>query len=352
MLFFQFCFVFCKLKKDSLPSKEDRTRLSKLPCNTPAMRSAYFICFLFLPLSTWAQSFAPKTGPLAEINQDFHAAYNHWVDTYIASFGTKQRPVMVLTGDSIFFLFQHQRFSECMLPPAYHELKAVDHLALGLFSLLSSWKDGTISEDSVKKLRTYPLLIDQAFAELPKSSIRSELRSNQEKILTASQKYLAFLIQSKQNTSQDRNAFARQTAPLLLLNAEEAAKLQVELLHAEVSTWRKKMDSTDFQNLYVVVGSSHQARYRQLTLQYFDRLFHEHSGTTALNENHVVAAEGIFKEKACLSLLARHLIDQEIGLSFFGDKYRMQRDLLSDGAAKFIDPLFPEENEKKNSRKK
>jgi hypothetical protein len=171
--------------------------------------------------------------------------------------------------------------------------------------------------------------------------IRPEMLPNQHKILDESKQYIIQLLSKQQNTLTLRDAYAHKISPLMLANVEEAARLQVSLLHAQVSAWRERMDSVAFRSLYVVIGSSHQARYGQLSVQYFDKVFKETSGNTALTENHVVVAEGLQDEKKCLSLLARHLIDQEIGLSFFDDPFRMQRDLLSDGAAKFIDPLFP-----------
>jgi hypothetical protein len=341
--------ILYKGKKEYPPTWLEAERaFYKLSGNEAAMKKYIgFHFLLLLSLMGRAQTFEPKGGTLGEVNQSFHEAYNGWVEAQLATFGTTEHPVMILTGDSMVFLFRGQRLKACIIPFAYHELKAIDHLALGLFSLASSWKEGPMQEQKRTLLKTYPPHIEGIQKDLEKSHIGKEMLSNQRKILLECQQYISQLLTGKQNQYAQRDTFAHHISPLLLANAEEAAKLQVGLLHEQVGKWRGMMDSLSFQSVYVVVGSSHQARYRQLTLQYFDKVFQENSSTTALTENHVIAAEGIYDEKKCLSLLARHLIDQQIGLSFFGDKYRMQRDLLSDGAAKYIDPLFSNNGMKK-----
>ena len=121
-------------------------------------------------------------------------------------------------------------------------------------------------------------------------------------------------------------------------------------MHAQVSQWLKRLSPTAFKNLHVVIGSSHQARYREISVQYFDKILSEHSDGSALTENKLVFAESVFTEAGCLSMLARHLIDQEIGLEFFGDRYRMQRDLLSDAAAKYLQLIFPDDSRWKKGK--
>ena len=51
-------------------------------------------------------------------------------------------------------------------------------------------------------------------------------------------------------------------------------------------------------------------------------------------------AESRFEEENALDLIARHIIDQDAGEAFFGDRFRMQRDLLGEGAEEFITDLL------------
>ena len=229
----------------------------------------------------------------------------------------------------------------------YHLLKSIDHLPLALFVLQSNWKEGRIEDANLKKINAYKDIIAEVNKNLKKTIFNARLLKQQEDIINYSLNYLNTLVSNKVYVKSERDKFARTISTLLLNNSEEAARLELSNLHSQVSAWKLEMDTNAFKNLYVVIGSSHQARFRETTVQYFEKVLNEKIGSTALNENHIVYAESVYDEKACLSILARHIIDQEIGLAFFGDKFRMQRDLLSDGAANYINEIFPEKNSSK-----
>ncbi|HSZ71918.1 MAG TPA: hypothetical protein VK750_04535 [Cytophagaceae bacterium] len=306
-----------------------------------------FYLLVLVSVAVYGQDFEPRTGSLQVLNQTFHEDYNRWVKDKIRQLGDSTRPVLVFTGDTLIFKYQYQRSSARIIPMQYHQLKAIDHLPLGIFALVSSWKEGLLREDQMQTLKRHDQLIDTVIATLDTYLFTLEIKKQQEQILRLSKQYLEELISTERYTEKGRTSFARGIAPLSLANADEAARLEVMALHAQVSSWLKPLDARTRKNLLVVVGSSHQARYRELSIQYFDRLLNEHSGATALTENKVVFAESVFTESGCLSMLARHLIDQEIGLAYFNDKYRMQRDLLSDATVKYLQMIFPDTSNKK-----
>jgi hypothetical protein len=41
-------------------------------------------------------------------------------------------------------------------------------------------------------------------------------------------------------------------------------------------------------------------------------------------------------EEAGLNILATHVLDEQIAVDFFDDPWRMHRDLLSDGASRYL----------------
>jgi hypothetical protein len=137
--------------------------------------------------------------------------------------------------------------------------------------------------------------------------------------------------------------FGKQNAPLYLDNAAYGAQLELDLLHETVMRWRKGMGKGNWESVYVVICAGHQARYRELTRQYFQKLLHERDELGSQLEDRVVYAEHIHEVDAALDLLARHINDQEASNIFFGDKTRLQQDLMSEGAAKYLDELLPED---------
>jgi hypothetical protein len=314
-----------------------------------------FIFILILPLiagSLCAQGFEPKTGSLNVLNQTFHENYNQLIRFEVQHLGDSVRPVMVFTGDTLVFKYRGKREAVRIIPLAYHQLKAIDHLSLSIFTLVSPWPEGIITDSNLLKLKIQETLCSNVLEELSTFSFSDSIFKRQEKIILHSRNYLRMLLKEKIYRRQDRNLFAKNSKQYLLANTDEAARLEITNLHAQVSQWLKPLSPTSRNHLYVVIGSSHQARYRELTVQYFDKILSEKSDGSAHSENRLVFAESVFNEAGCLSMLARHLIDQEIGLEFFDDRYRMQRDLLSDAASRYLKIIFPEDTKKKLKSKK
>lgn len=288
-----------------------------------------------------AQNFEPKTGTLSTVNKTFHEDYNQMVSYQIKQLGDSMHPVMIMTGDSLIFKYREKRTAARIIPPAYHQLKAIDHLVLGIFVLVSPWPEGKITDSALTKIKIHETLCSKIMAELKTYPFPDSTLKRQEKILSLSGAYLRSLLKRKTYRRVERNDFAKSSKQYLLDNTDEAARLEITNLHAQVRQWLTQLDTNTYNRLYVVIGSSHQARYRELTVQYFDKILSEKSDGSALSENRLVFAESVFNEAGCLSMLARHIIDQEIGLEFFGDRYRMQRDLLSDAATKYLQLIFP-----------
>ena len=117
--------------------------------------------------------------------------------------------------------------------------------------------------------------------------------------------------------------------------------MEIETLHDTVMVWRDRVGDENWDNIYVVICAAHQGRYRETTLQYFQKLLYEQAGLAAENEDRVIYAEHIDEPQAALELLARHIVDQKASLDLFGDPTRLQEDLMSDGAASYLEELLP-----------
>jgi len=298
-------------------------------------------CFFFLAIFLHAQSFEPATGSLSIINQQFHQDYNNLVKSTLAYLGDSSHPVIVFTGDTLVFMYQGIRKTSRVVPPEYHQLKAISHLPLGIYTMVSAWDEGMLTDSCRTLLNRYNSVIESAKSSLIGLSYEPSLLSIQQEILKYSQEYIQLLLLKDQYKQTERNSYVKKIQQYIMADVDESARIELTAIHAQTQIWLKEISPENLLKLYVVIGSSHQARYRELSVQYFDRVLHEQSDGSALSENRLVFAESVFSEKGCLSVLARHIIDQEVGLVFFGDRYRMQRDLLSDAATKYITIFFP-----------
>jgi hypothetical protein len=92
----------------------------------------------------------------------------------------------------------------------------------------------------------------------------------------------------------------------------------------------------------VLLVSTHQPRYREASKQYFQRLLHQVESPDAEGEDRVIYAEGVFDTDGAKDPLARHIIDQRASTMFFGDRHRLQEDLLVDAATAYLKELLPD----------
>jgi hypothetical protein len=278
-----------------------------------------------LESSTAATASAPVE-PLAALNAEVRADYAEARARALAAAG----PILIAGPDKLKLLRGGAREEAPLDPPGYHELKAVAHVPLGLHALLA---EGALDDARVAALRRLRSAIEAAAAALPSASFSEAQLVRQRRIIAAS---LALLDGAAEHRSAEGlAAFEQSVAPLLLENARDAARAQLELIHRTVTAFRARMGPREWSSLHVVIVGAHMARDRQIALQYFQRLFNEPEG------GRIIYAEGLWREQDALALLATHLIDAGAGAGFFGEPLRMHRDLLADAAAEYLPQLLP-----------
>jgi hypothetical protein len=118
-------------------------------------------------------------------------------------------------------------------------------------------------------------------------------------------------------------------------------RIELEQLHAVLARWRNDLGEGRWAGLYVVICGAHQPRYREAACQYFGRLLHEAEGSAAEREDRLVYGEGLCDDDDALDLLARHIVDQRASKLLFGDRRRLQEDLLADVASTEVRKLLP-----------
>jgi hypothetical protein len=133
----------------------------------------------------------------------------------------------------------------------------------------------------------------------------------------------------------------RALASHALETAQLAVCTELEQLHALLGRWRNDLGEKRWAGVYVVICGAHQPRYREAACQYFSRLLHQPEGSAAEREDRLVYAEGLCDVDSALDLLARHIVDQRASNLLFGDRRRLQEDLLADAASTEVRKLFP-----------
>ncbi|MCL1125352.1 hypothetical protein [Shewanella surugensis] len=283
------------------------------------------------------KQFAPFTGPLSILNVQFHQAYNQAVIAEVAQIKAGKIPVMIMSSGYLTFYFQGIRRQVKVVPDLYHEIKAVDHMVLGLYVFLSRLKEGPLSTEILQSIQSKKEEIERAYKDFqPEIKLDFQVR-----ILEQSLNYLNSLLNDKLYNLHGLLSYIQSMRTALEASFLLAAKSQLDLMHQYVSQWKKNMSATDWSALKVVVCASHQPRYGELSYSYFSRLLDEKPTVGALGEDQIIYSESRYSEDEALSLLARHIIDQQISQTFFNDRFRMQRDLFNDVTESYLNEILP-----------
>ena len=123
----------------------------------------------------------------------------------------------------------------------------------------------------------------------------------------------------------------RALAPLILADAAEAARVQLDAIDADLRPWWQGLSDTERRSTYVVVLGPKTPREGNLAYTYFVNLLGRQQ-----DGYRVIYAEGIFDEAGAEALLAQLLTDRRLSADFFVDERRMERDILADGAEAWV----------------
>ena len=285
----------------------------------------------------------PSNEPFAAINVGFHETYTRLVEQVLAELGDSV-PVVVLIGDDATLLCDGREQREQVIPARYHELKALAHLAFGVQLTLMANKRGRLTELTANELHKKHAQIREAQAAVNTSttcaSSSPKMKAPAELLCRA--RALVDRVLAEGVVDFDRlQEHVRALASHAFETAQLAVCIQLEQLHALLGRWRNNLGERRWAGLYVVICGAHQARYREAACQYFGQLLHEVEGSAAEREDRLVYGEGLTDIDAALDLLARHIVDQRASNILFGDRRRLQEDLLADAAATEVRKLFP-----------
>jgi hypothetical protein len=265
--------------------------------------------------------------PLLELNGDFRAAYAQARQELLAKTG----PVLVVLGDDLALLRGGKRTQVRAVPEIYHTLKAVAHVPLAIYVLLAPHGEGVLPEKHLALLRSYLERLDAVIKSVKVRTLPEDVKERQLQILLSSRKFLDRVVADRMVKGATLADFARAQAPLVLANAADAARAQIDNVHKRVQAWRQEMTPAEWKALRVLVMGPPLPRKGNVMTQYFARVLGEKG-----EGDRILYTESVFEESRALTVLGTQLLDTQIGAAFFGDDRRMHRDLLGDAAEAYL----------------
>lgn len=275
--------------------------------------------------------------PLCAVNNSFRSAYAQARDETIATVD----PVIVSIFDRVILLRAGQREEVSTIGDRYHELKSMSHVPLGVYVSLVNHTDQALDAAITDALSSFQGLVSDARASLDGRGFTPEQQARQERLLDGSSTFIDQVLTDGMVSASALDAFAAGTTADIDVNAREAAESQLEATHTAVTAWLNDMTPDEIARLRIVVANGHMPREGSLPSQYFtavvgDPYEGKFDDENIIAEPRMIAAEGIYSETGLLNLLGTHLLDGNIGVSFFADPVRMHRDLLADATEDWI----------------
>lgn len=283
--------------------------------------------------------------PLSALNMAFRDAYAARRDAILAGMG----PVIAQIDDLLILRRGGQRLVGPARTRRYHELKVVTHVPLALHVLLSG-RRGELDAATRDRLSGIQRLISASLEGLERRGLSQEQSARQRRILEASAAILEQVLSGDGVSAEALSAYTRAQVPDILRNAEDAARDQIDTMHATIEAWKQQMTPEELAQLRAVVAVSHTARPGNVAVQYFSVTLGENWEGRFDQEDlqpgkRVLASETSFDEAAAFSLLATHVLDASVGTRFFGEEIRLERDLLADAAERILARMFHKEPE-------
>ncbi len=287
-------------------------------------------------------SYDPYDDVISDLNQAFHYSYNQLIHETHERLGKKGFPVIIMFGEKVMLFHDGEKEVVEVIPQLYHRIKSISHVSFGVYITLASNGYGKLKEAVRIDLEHAKELIESALEILSEEPIPEEHMETQRATLENAIALIRDVLEAGKVEEKRVAQFGEENGPLYLDNAAFGAQLELNLLHETVMRWREEIGKGNWESVYVVICAGHQSRYRELSRQYFQKLLHELDGLGTNLEDRVIFAEHIHEVEAALDLLARHISDQEASNTFFGDKMRLQQDLMSEGVAEYLDELLPQ----------
>ena len=236
------------------------------------------------------------------------------------------QPVFLVT-DTVTLIRGEDLGSLPYTPPLYDHLKSISHLPLGAYSASMGLLGNPADKRWIDRLRALLNQLNSAQADLPKAAFTETQRVRQQSILSLSRAFLDDILMRETTDIASINQYSRTVAPLLLANAADAANIQIEALDQAVQTLNKKLKPGEFEKAIAVITGPKTPREGNLQFQYFVYAFGAGSAGTR-----VLYMESIFDRDAALGVLRTVLNDRVASQAFFGETYRLERDMMADGA--------------------
>jgi hypothetical protein len=296
-----------------------------------------------------AKALSTLANPLKQLNGLFLQSYAARKESIKKTLGVES-PVMVLKQDDLVLLYRGKKTSITYVPEVYHQIKEIAHISC-LIHILHWMQE--------KKLKITTLAIQQkrimGLLEKVELSLKSPEVSPVLKQHAPILKVYQQLVAAIGTEGLPPKLLGLKVALEALI--QDAAKVRIDALHAEVKKLRGRMCPMQWTKLAIVVLGPHMPREGELGMQYASKMLLNapketpgaeqcpHLNGTMTNTAQVfqgmrlMYGENLKTVDEALSLVATHVCDEELGKDLLGDAAVMRADFLKTAVQKHLPTL-------------
>lgn len=289
--------------------------------------------------------------PLVILNNFFHTDYS--------DSRRKVLPTNLIIVEADYLVLYHgdegTREVESSTPAIYHNLKMVCHLPLAVFVILSpslkacDCENTSLDAATLATLTEYREQMDLVELNATRFDGDADVLLRNQRIIEATTGYIDQVLAAVAVNRDELTEFTAGLREEIDSNLDDAAAAQIGGIIAVMKKWKEEIltREEDWTHLRVFIASVHMARVGNLASQTFGRLF----GVPFEKPNEIVfTVEETASEEDAFRLVGTHIMDYAAGSAFFNDEYRLKRDILSDGATKYLDEILPHSDDDDDDR--
>ena len=295
-----------------------------------AFMSLILICSLNFTIQ--AQSGKKRDDAFLKLNNFFRKSYANTRQQVIE----KYSPVIAYVDGGLLFIRKGQKPRwENITPALYTELKTVSHVPLALFVMLGLEKEGRLSAMKLKELKDYFILLNAAYKTVKGRSFTNKQQEKEQFTqLDLAIDLVNKCLRTNKLIHEDLKVFLQKSRPLLEKNVLGATAAQIDAAHKYTKEFYQQLSDEEKKKLMVLVSGPKAARKEHAITQYFAKVLNV-KGEGA----RILYMESVFSRKGLMRNFGTFMLDSKAGEAFFDDRWRVQRDLLSDAAKYYLSTM-------------
>lgn len=292
-----------------------------------------FLCFVIVGVQAQHGKMAKGKDSFSKMNNFFRKSY---AKTRTKLINQHDPMIAFVNGGLLFVRKGEEPRWENVTPAIYTELKTISHIPLALYVMLGLEKEGVLSTGKLEEVKDFVTLMTAVRKDLKKRSFSANKAQLQDQVtqIDLGLDFADKCLRTNKLLHSDLQEFLKKSTPLIQRNVLAATAAQIDVVHKLTREFYLSLDDKAKKQVLVVVSGPKAARKDHAITQYFAKMLGE-KGEGA----RILYAEGVFSRKGVLNILGTFLLDTQVGISFFNDKWRMHRDLLSDAGRYYISTL-------------